>query len=273
MNTTRLYSSNAAYQLFETLKSNRAKRHRQGVFLVEGVKSINEALRNGWRVQSFLYSFERPLSDWATCLLEGIQTDINYELTQALMDKLSDKTDTSELLAVAYMREEKPFGHVCDNPILALFDRPSNKGNLGTLLRSCDALGAHGLILTGHCVDIYDPEVVRSSMGSFFRVPFLRLSSNGDIEALLADLREEYPGLQIIGTTAHRKKVISELDLTGPVLFMIGNETGGLNRWLTGQCNVLATIPMRPDAAATSFNVSCAATVMLYEAARQRGFE
>jgi len=272
MITTRIHSKNATYQLFETLKSNRTKRHRQGVFLVEGVKSINEALRNGWRIQSFLYSFERPLSDWAACLLEGIPTDVNYELTQALMDKLSDKTDTSELLAVAYMREEKSFERVCENPVFVLFDRPSNKGNLGTLLRSCDALGASGLVLTGHCVDIYDPEVVRSSMGSFFRVPFLRLSSNGGIEALLAGLRGQYPGLQLIGTTAHRKNVISELDLTGPVLFMIGNETEGLNRWLTEQCDTLATIPMRPEAAATSFNVSCAATVMLYEAARQRDF-
>jgi len=85
-------------------------------------------------------------------------------------------------------------------------------------------------------------------------------------------LRNQSPGLQIIGTTAHRKHPISELDLTGPVLFMIGNETEGLGRRLTEQCDILATIPMRPDAAATSFNVSCAATVMLYETARQRGF-
>ena len=271
MNTKRIYSENATYQMFQVLKTNRNKRHRLGVFLVEGVKGINEALLGGWRVQSFLYSFERPLSDWAKCLLEGIQTDINYELAQALMESLSEKTEASELLAVAYMREETPFGHA-QNPVFVLFDRPSNKGNLGTLLRSCDAFGIDGLALTGHGVDIYDPEVVRSSMGSFFRVPFARLSSNGEIEALFARLREEYPGLMIVGTTAHRKRVISELDLTGPVLFMIGNETEGLNRWLTEQCDVLATIPMRPDAAATSFNVSCAATVMLYEAARQRGF-
>jgi len=271
MNTTRIYSSNATYQMFEVLKANRNKRHRHGLFLVEGVKCINEALRAGWRVQSFLYSFERPLSDWAACLLEGIPTEGNYELTQALMDQLSDKTDTSELLAVAHMRDEVPFEHTA-NPVFVLFDRPSNRGNLGTLLRSCDAFGANGLILTGHAVDIYDPEAVRSSMGSFFRVPFRRLSSNEDIEAFLAALREEYPGLQLIGTTAHRRRTVSEIDLTGPVLFLLGNEAEGLNRWLAGQCDTLATIPMRPDAAATSFNVSCAATVLLYEAARQRGF-
>jgi len=271
MNTTRIHSSNAAFQLLETLKTNRSKRHRQGVFLVEGVRPINEALRSDWRMQSFLYSFERPLSDWAACLLEGIKTDVNIELAQPLMDKLSQKTDTSELLAVVYMKDEAPFAPA-QNPVFVLFDRPSNKGNLGTLLRSCDAFGVNGLILTGHSIDIYDPEVVRGSMGSLFRVPFLRLSSNDEIEALFAALRGQYPALQIIGTTAHRKHTISELNLTGPVLFLLGNEAEGLNRRLTEQCDVLATIPMRPDAAATSFNVSCAATVMLYETARQRNF-
>ena len=271
MNAKRIYSSNADYQRFEVLKSNRNKRHRQGAFLVEGVKSINEALRGDWRVQSFLYSFERPLSGWARCLLEGIPTEVNYELTQPLMEALSGKTDTSELLAIVYMKDETPFAPA-QNPVFVLFDRPSNKGNLGTLLRSCDALGVTGLALTGHGVDIYDPEVVRSSMGSFFRVPFRRLASNEEIEAFLAGLKNEYPSLQIIGTTAHRKRPISELNLTGPVLFLLGNETEGLNRWISEQCDTLATIPMRPDAAATSFNVSCAATVLLYEVARQRGF-
>ena len=271
MNTKRIYSENAAYQMFEVLKSNRNKRHKHGVFLVEGVKGINEALLGGWRFQSFLHSFEGKLSDWATCLLEGIPTDVNYELPQALMDRLSDKTDTSELLGIVYMKEEAAFRHA-ENPLLVLFDRPSNKGNLGTLLRSCDALGADRLLLTGHAVDIYDPEVVRSSMGSFFRVPFARLGANAEIEAYFAALRREYPGLQLIGATAHRQRTISELDLTGPVLFLLGNEAEGLNRWLAEQCDALATIPMRADAAATSFNVSCAATVLLYEAARQRGF-
>ena len=272
MNTKRIYSSNSDFQLLEVLKTNRNKRHKQGLFLAEGVKPINEALRAGWEVHSFLYSFERPLSDWATCLLEGIPTEVNYALTQALMEALSDKSDASELLAVLRMREEIPFERTCENPVFVLFDRPSNKGNLGTLLRSCDAFGAGSLVLTGHGVDIYDPEVVRSSLGSLFRVPFLRLSSNDEIEALFASLREQYPGLQIVGTTSHRKQIISEAKLTGPVLFMLGNETEGLNRKLTDQCDTLVTIPMKAEAAATSFNVSCAATVMLYEAARQRGY-
>ena len=270
MNAKRIYSENADYQRFEVLKTNRNKRYKHGAFLVEGVKCINEALRNGWRVQSFLYSFERPLSDWASCLLAGIPSDVNYELTQPLMDKLSEKDATSELLAIVYMK-----GMVFETtkcPVFVLFDRPSNKGNLGTLLRSCDAFGVTGLIVTGHAVDIYDPEVVRRSMGSFFRVPFMRLGANSEIEAFFAGLKQEYPGLKLIGADEGGKRVMTEVGLTGPVLFMLGNEADGLNRWLAGQCDVMAAIPMRADAAATSLNVSCAATVLLYETARQRRF-
>lgn len=80
--------------------------------------------------------------------------------------------NTSELMAVAAMRQELP-EHVkqSGNPFLVVFDRPSNKGNLGTLIRSCEAFGVDALLLTGHGVDMYDPEVVTATMGSFFRLP------------------------------------------------------------------------------------------------------
>ncbi|MCL2513407.1 MAG: hypothetical protein FWF08_05855, partial [Oscillospiraceae bacterium] len=159
-----------------------------------------------------------------------------------------------------------------ENPVIALFDRSSNKGNLGTLFRSCDALGVEGLILTGHSVDVYEPEVIRSSMGSFFNVPSIRLSDNADIDAFLSDLKGKYPQIKIIGTTAHNQTAISEIDMATPVLFLIGNETDGLNQHLTEICDVMATIPMSGKSSASSLNVSCAATVLFYEAARQRNF-
>ena len=99
-------------------------------------------------------------------------TEKNYQLTSELMGELSGKTDTSELMAVVRMRpDDLSLLPLSENPCLVLFDRASNRGNLGTILRSCDALGADGLILTGHAVDLYDPEVIVSSMGSFFEAP------------------------------------------------------------------------------------------------------
>ncbi len=267
----RVYSKNADFQKFQVLKTNRQKRRRYGEFFVEGVRNINEAVGCGWEIASFLYDPDAPLSGWAREMLASVKTACNYLLAPALMKELSGKEDTSELLAIAKMRPDD-FSqlHVPENPLWVLFDRPSNRGNLGTILRSCDALGASGLILTGHGVDLYDPEVVGASMGSFFRVPAIRAADNRSVLEFIEGMRAQYPGLRTVGTTAHKQSPLYGEDFTGPLLLMIGNETDGLCYAFKNACDTLCTIPMAEGCAASSFNVACAATVLLYEATRQR---
>ena len=271
MKTERVYSKNATYQRFEVLKTNRNKRYAYGEFWIEGVRNINEARKNGWEFSSLLFSREKPLSHWAEETLQGVRTRVNYELPLSLMRALSGKEDTSELLAIGKMRKDSfEELRLSPTPLLALFDRPSNRGNLGTILRSCDALGVDGLILTGHGVDLYDPEVIVASMGSFFCVPTIRVPENQSVFDFIARMRREHPLFQTIGTSAHAQSAIFDLDLTRPTLFLIGNETDGLCRAFKEGCDQMATIPMSADSAATSFNVGCAATVLFYEAVRQR---
>ncbi|MDF2942862.1 MAG: hypothetical protein K0S01_1720 [Herbinix sp.] len=271
MTTEKIFSKNAAFQKFEVLKTNRNKRYKYYEFFVEGVRNINEAIKNNWHIGSFLYTKEKPLSNWATELLGTVKTDINYELTASLMADLSNKEDTSELLAIVTMRKDSfDQFHFSDNPVIALFDRPSNKGNLGTIIRSCDALGVEGLIITGHAVDLYDPDVIVSSMGSFFKVPVIRVSDNDQLNKFIIDMKTKYPNFKTIGTTAHKENPIYNVNMKSPVMFMIGNETDGLSRAFKENCDVLTTIPMVETSSASSFNVGCAATVMFYEAARQR---
>lgn len=271
MKETRIHVNNAQYQKFEVLRSNRNKRFRYGSFLVEGVRNINEAIRNSWVIESFLYSFETKLSGWATALLETVRTQENFALTAPLMAGLSGKTDTSELLAVVKMREEKPDQiPLSDNPVLVLFDRPSNKGNLGTLIRSCDALDVDALIVTGHAVDPYDPETITASMGSFFKVPIIRIANHEDLLAYMSELKTAYPELTIAGTSAHGEKAVFQHDFTQPAMIMIGNETEGLSFNLQNKCDLMLTIPMAPNSSATSLNVACAASIVFYEIARQR---
>lgn len=271
MAVNKIYTKNAAYQKFETLRTNKNKRHKYNEFIIEGVRNINEAVKNNWRINSFVYQKEKKLSDWASGLLCGVKTKINYELTEELMNEFSGKENASELIAVAEMKSNtKEPNELSKNPVLALFDRPSNKGNLGTIIRSCDAFGVEELIITGHSIDIYDPEVIGASMGSFFKLPFLKLSDNGEIDGYITKLKLQYPKLKIIGTTAKKKTNIYEIDMTTPVLFLIGNETDGLNRHYFEICDMTATIPQNENSAASSVNVSCAAAVMFYEAVRQR---
>ena len=271
MKVERVYTKNAVYQKFEVLKTNRNKRHRYREFFVEGVRNINEAVRGGWPVHAFLYTKERPLSGWAQEMLAAVPAQTHYELPYCLMRELSEKEDTSELLAVVGMREVRLEDiELSDNPLLVLFDRPSNHGNLGTIIRSCDSLGIDGLIITGHAVDPYAPEVISASMGSFFHVPVVRAAENESVFGFIDCLRQRCPGFQTVGTTAHTQTPLTQVDFKKPTLLMIGNETAGLCGAFREKSDVLATIPMSPRSSASSFNVGCAATVFFYEAARQR---
>ena len=271
MQETKIYSRNSTFQKFQVLKTNRNKRYRYHEFLVEGVRSLNEAVKNNWEIHSFLYD-RANLSDWAKDMIRSTRTEMNYCLTGELMRELSGKEDTSELMAVIGMRGDSMEGvKLSEKPFIVLFDRPSNKGNLGTMIRSCDALGADMLILTGHAVDLYDPEVVVAAMGSFFNMPVIRMEDNRELFGYLEKLKRRFPDFTVLGTTAHNEKPIWEVDLTAPLLLMAGNETMGLNRAFKEYCEVLCTIPMSETSYASSFNVSCAASIMMYEVVRQRG--
>lgn len=270
MRETRIFSKNSTYQKFEVLKRNRNKRYKYHEFLVEGVRSLNEAVKNQWNVKSFLYDKEH-LSDWAIDMIRNVRTEENYWLTAELMQELSDKEDTSELMAVIEMREDRlDTIPLSENPFIVLFDRPSNKGNLGTMIRSCDALGADMLILTGHAVDLYDPDVVVSAMGSFFNMPVIRIADNQELFAYVQKLKEQYPQFLTVGTTAHKEFPVYRADLSGPLMLMMGNETMGLNKAFKEYCDMLCTIPMSEKSYASSFNVSCAASILMYEVTRQR---
>lgn len=271
MKVTKVSGRDSTFQKFEVLKRNRNKRYKYREFLVEGVRSLNEAVKNGWKIRSFLYD-ESNLSGWASEMIRKVDTDMNYSLTGELMEELSGKEDTSELMAVIEMREDSlDKVQLSENPFLVLFDRPSNKGNLGTMIRSCDALGADMLIITGHGVDLYDPDVVVSAMGSFFNMPVIRVADNKVLFEYVQMLKKKYPGFVTLGTTAHQERPVYMVDLSGPLMLMMGNETMGLNRAFKETCDQLCTIPMSPKSYATSFNVSCAASVLMYEVTRQRG--
>ena len=264
MKTISVINKNNDYQKFEVLKNNRNKRYKYNQFIVEGVRSLNEAVKNNWKIVSFIYD-SNHLSDWAKCMIETVKTEVNYTLTAKLLKELSGKEDTSELLAIIEMREDRLENvALSPNPFIMLFDRPSNKGNLGTMIRSCDALGIDLLIITGHAVDLYEPDVIISSMGSFFNLPVIRITKNEDLYKFVESLRMKYPNFKIIGTTAHKEKPVYSEDLKNPVMLMMGNERMGLNNSFKEYCDVLCTIPMAEDSYASSFNVSCAASIIMY---------
>lgn len=267
---TRVTVRNNIFQHVQVLQNNRKKRSMYREFVVEGVRNINEAVKNGWNIKAFLCK-EGELSRWAQELIATVKTQENYCFSNELMGKLSGKEDVSELMAIVE-RKERSFAEVKASgvPFFVLFDRPSNKGNLGSVIRSCDALGVDGLIMTGHGVDLYDPEVIAASMGSFFSLPVIRVEETKELQGWIDSMKEKYGVFHLYGSTAHQQKAIYELDFSGPLLLFVGNETKGLSYGYKEMCDELCTIPMAETGTASSFNVSCAASIMMYEAVRQR---
>ncbi len=263
----KIHSENSDFQYIETLRRNRVKRQSSGEFFVEGVRAINQALQDGWKINAWVYSRERRLSDWAESILLRAPASQHYELSFSLQQKLSQKEDTSELLALAAIPPDD-LGRIPATHLVVVLDRPASPGNLGSILRSCDALGADGLVITGHAADLYDPETIRATTGSFFSVPAVRLASLAPLVAWIEQLKQRPDGWQVVGTSARAALPLHAQDFRPPIILLIGNETHGLSQNMRALCDALVTIPM--SGSATSLNVANAASIFLYEIARQR---
>ena len=263
----KMSARNAAFQRFETVKRNREKRTKQKVFFVEGVHPIEQAIRFGWSFEALGYAADTRLSGWANDMRAKARADTEYQIAPALMDELSEREEHCELIALVRQRGDglDRMVRAQGAPLYVLFDRPQNPGNLGTVIRSADAFGAAGLITTGHGADFYDPQCVRASIGTVFALPFAAM---GSVDEALAWLETLPQRPFVVGTSAHAVKRIDQIDLTGPTLLLIGNETFGLSKAWKEACDELALIPIH--GAASSLNAGCAASICFYEAARQR---
>lgn len=266
-----IHSENSDFQFIETLRRNRSKRQKNRAFFVEGVRQINLLVEHGWNIEGLYYADDEKLSSWAQGIISNAPEATLYELPSGLLAKLSQKNEASELLAVVKMPEDDLARiPLRDDLLIILIDRSANPGNLGTIVRSCDALGAHAVIVTGHSVDLYDPAVIAASAGSLFALPTVRLPSHNELMPWLKTAKSSLSNLQIVGSSAQGTKPLQKQDFTKPTLLLVGNETRGLSRAYKDICDTLVTIPMAEASAASSLNVACATTVMLYEVGRQR---
>jgi tRNA G18 (ribose-2'-O)-methylase SpoU len=265
----RVTTRNASFQQWQALLSNRTKRQRAGEFVVQGVRAVTLAVDRGWPIRALLYPDGTVLSGWARDTLERAATT-RVAMAPELLAELGGKSDeTPELLAVVGL----PGDDLARIPVRAdmlvlVFDRPTTPGNIGTLIRSADAFGASGIIVTGHAADPYDPKAVRASTGSLLAVPVVRAASHREVLDWVGSLRERGIPVEVVGTDEHGALDLAHCDLTGPRLILVGNETRGLSAAWRQACDRTVRIPI--SGAASSLNAAAAGTVVLYEAARQR---
>lgn len=261
MKIIKIGKENSTFQEIFALKNNRQKRSKKQLLFVEGVQNIKNAIDNNWEINSFIFADFERLSNWAKNTIKSSNATC-YELSSDLMEKLSDKDQTSEIIALIKIKNQD-IKINSKRPVILLLDRPSKKGNFGTIIRSCDAFNVDLLLFMGHSVDIYDPKVIVSSMGSFFRVPFMYVKSNNELLEFVNTLKKSHPTLQIISTTLQTDNSLETLNTNKPTLLMMGNEAEGLSNFLVDLSDESVKINMRSGI--DSLNVACATSICLYK--------
>ncbi|MEU4586623.1 RNA methyltransferase [Kitasatospora aureofaciens] len=265
----RITSRNARFQQWEALLTNRKKRGQLREFLVQGVRPISLAVEYGWPITALLYDDRRKLSGWAEELLRTVKAE-RIAMAPELLADLGEKTEGApEVIAVVGMPADNLDRIEVGSDFLGvLFDRPTSPGNIGSIIRSADAFGAHGMVVSGHAADVYDPKAVRATTGSLFSLPSVRVPGPGEVMAWVKQQRAAGHPLVLVGTDEKGDADVYDFDLTQPVLLLVGNETSGLSSTWRELCDFTVSIPM--TGAASSLNASNAATAVLYEASRQR---
>jgi RNA methyltransferase, TrmH family len=237
---------------------------------IEGLRILEEAIRSGLRFSSVF--FRESAQDRANRLLPQIGAQVE---TLLLPDKLFDSLVPSESpqgVAALVRLKEFSLDDVAERlqvgPLVVVAGL-QDPGNLGTILRSSEAFGSAGVVLGEGTVSVFNSKVVRASAGSVFRLPIVHgqgKSGTAKLEQVSEKLRSQ--GVRLIATSSHKGTPLDQADLASPAAIFFGNEGSGLPRDLMAKMDEVIAIPHTPQV--ESLNAGVAASIVLYEAARQR---
>lgn len=238
-------------------------------YLIEGYRELLRACDAGVVCETIYFCPELFLGENEPDLIMRIRQAGAYcvQCAPGLFEKIAYRDRPDGLLAVSWQTERplqslEPFRHAPQPPFLLVAESIEKPGNLGTILRSADAVGVDGLILCDACTDLYNPNVVRASVGTLFTVP-VACCSNQEAITYLQDNK-----IAILAATPHAEKCYTEVDLRGPIALAVGTEQLGLSDQWMHAATVQVRIPMH--GVADSLNVATATTLLLYEVRRQR---
>lgn len=231
-------------------------RDEENLFLVEGQEMIGMALQKEWRLHTLFISEAKPELQ---IMFMGYQENAVL-VSQEILEKISKKDNPQPVIAVFHKRIETQLPSIFVQEILPAFEEIRDPGNLGTIMRTCHALGLERLILIGNCVDPFSPETIRASMGSFSAVTVITVD-----ERSFLTWHNTHRNISIIGTDVDEATDYRKIRYSKTILLM-GNEQKGLSIALKGVCDQRAHIPM--PGGSESLNVAMATTLLLYEAMR-----
>lgn len=243
-------------KIIKEVNSLKAKKERDktGLFILEGKRLVDE-IPNSWEIKYLLKA-------------ESYSEDINFEnvytVKDSLFEKISETVNPQGILAVCHIKEfDVTNVDYSNSPFFVVLENVTDPGNMGTLIRTADAAGADGIFLSKGCVDIYNPKVIRATMGSIFHLPIYRNLN-------LMDLMEDFKNNNVKTLAAHLKDTSTpyKVDMTTACAVIIGNEANGLSDEISEMASDLVKIPM--PGKAESMNAGIAGGILIYEAVRQR---
>jgi TrmH family RNA methyltransferase len=244
---------------------DRGPRDKSDLFLIEGYRELLRAVDASRKIETLFICPEFFLGENEEALIRRIvsQGGLLYSCTKEVFNKISYRDRPDGLLAIA------PQYHLKLNdiklskaPLLIVAEAIEKPGNLGTILRSSDAVGCDGVIVCDRCTDIHNPNVVRASVGTLFTLPVIEASSEESLKWLKSQ------GICILAATPGADKDYTEVDMKVPLAIAVGTEQVGLTDLWMKQADLQVRIPMH--GVADSLNVATATTLLLYEARRQR---
>jgi TrmH family RNA methyltransferase len=249
----------------------REKRERDQTkrFLIEGYRELLRAIDANITMDELYICPELFLGENEEALIQKIKKSGATIITcsDRVFRKISYRDRPDGLVAIAKTMnftladlEKKLIGIA--SPLLVVAEAIEKPGNLGTILRSSDGAGAHGVIICDRCTDIYNPNVVRASVGTLSTLPVIETSSQEALEWL------KKHKINILAAMPQAEQLYSDVDMQAPVAIVLGAEQIGLTDLWKSHSDINVRIPMK--GVADSLNVAMATTILLYEAARQR---
>ncbi|HET9589593.1 MAG TPA: RNA methyltransferase [Anaerolineales bacterium] len=248
------------------VKQARALRHRKGrresgLFLVEGIHHVGEAVDAGWELETVLYAPDMLTSTFGRDLVSRLAS-LPQPVSAQVMESLAGKDNPQGILALARQRRIQ-LAELNSIRTGAALVSPQDPGNVGTILRTLDAVGADALFLLDGGADLYHPTVVRASMGTLFWKPVIQTSFG---EFIRWSRSGEY---QLIGTSAHGDVEYHIFVPRLPWILVLGREQKGLSTEQMNDCDVTVSLPMKGRA--SSLNLAVAAGVLLFQYSQHIG--
>lgn len=233
-------------------------------FIIEGIKVVKEAILNKVNIKQIIYSEKLLSTPEGQELFQNIQFRDNVvKLTDNLFNEIADTDNPQGILAIVEFIERE-FSDILNikNPALLFLDRVQDPGNMGTIIRTGDAFNIDGIIIGEGCVDPYNPKVVRSTMGSIFRVPLYVCADSLDFL-----LNFKGKDIKVLATSLDGRLLYNE-NFQGGFICIIGNESRGVDPKIMSIADSAIKIPM--PGKAESLNAGVAASIIMYESMRCR---